>query len=433
MRSRTPGGETRAQVQSSLPYDKLQQPALDAGKYHHERMTLSQDHIPVMRVGYLGAGRQDFVERMNRMFGPDNWTIGYVINGQTVDRDDALKLYQASYEEFFRKHPEYGESLARRAKDVFDTDPRNVESGLDWHKQEGDSSHLQDIAVRRAFKTLGLEFRGEQLLQIRGRSSDLPELNPGRVPFIAPELINTDREFVAPWVNPGSVEDFWQNNKFLCVKSGSDLLDRLRAEIDQSLKANKRDSWKLIGERLASLTLMGGGDATLTERYHHFLRHHSARGGDQRLPSSDQPVHWLTETIRNLPHVLSSQNLRLDYAISVMDCLLPMINTLPSESVQRAFFIPQCDVIENAALCSLSDVLSKPYFGNTQTLGALLSAENALITLETDPIAQERVRRSPLCKMSEEEIRQSILRICDAPSEWKERWLNAIVKIKAMS
>ena len=96
MRGRTPSGETGAQVKSTKSYDELQQPDLRAGNYHHERMTLTQEHIPVMRVGYLGAGRQDFVDRMNKMFGSDNWTLGYVINGQPVDRQEAFKLYQAS-------------------------------------------------------------------------------------------------------------------------------------------------------------------------------------------------------------------------------------------------------------------------------------------------------------------------------------------------
>ena len=68
---------------------------------------------------------------------------------------------------------------------------------------------MQDIAIRRAFKRLGVEFKGPDLLQVRGRHSDLPFLNPGQVEFVDPEAILQPRIFTAGWARPKSVESFW--------------------------------------------------------------------------------------------------------------------------------------------------------------------------------------------------------------------------------
>ncbi|HOU94965.1 MAG TPA: hypothetical protein PLU22_28135, partial [Polyangiaceae bacterium] len=62
---------------------------------------------------------------------------------------------------------------------------------------------------------LGRRFQGTELVRIRGRGSAGYRLNPGVVPFHAPEAI-LKPELVG-WWQPGSIESFWQSNKVLEV------------------------------------------------------------------------------------------------------------------------------------------------------------------------------------------------------------------------
>lgn len=86
------------------------------------------------------------------------------------------------------------QDLLAVATDVYDHDLSNCASGLDYTRQEGAATHLQDIAIRRVALRRGWRFTGDELVQIRSHSSYWGNLlSPGRVPFHLPEHIVTPR------------------------------------------------------------------------------------------------------------------------------------------------------------------------------------------------------------------------------------------------
>jgi len=63
---------------------------------------------------------------------------------------------------------------------------------------------------------MGLWFKGKELIQIRqekGTHSLSMILSPGRVLFHKPELIKKPE--ITGWWHPGTVESFYQSNRFL--------------------------------------------------------------------------------------------------------------------------------------------------------------------------------------------------------------------------
>lgn len=138
-------------------------------------------------------------------------------------------MYADAYLEYLRSRPTLVELLCEVACDVYDNDPGNVASELDFARQTpGLGTHLQDIAIRQALVRLGRAFRGSQLVQIRGQYGQPPihplarQLSPQCVPFHRPDWIV--RPVLAGWWTedpdaiPDSVETFYQSNRYLEVK-----------------------------------------------------------------------------------------------------------------------------------------------------------------------------------------------------------------------
>lgn len=171
----------------------------------------------VGRPGYVGRQRQKRANKLDASFGAGRWRIEYFWKDEIISREEALNLYDEAYYRFLAARPDILDWLCATASDVYDTSPSNVNSGLDYLVQDEGATHLQDIAVRRAVKRLGRRFEGDHLVEIRGRNSEGYALNPGGVPFHEPELILQPRSIPGPWVEAGSVEDFWQSNKVLTV------------------------------------------------------------------------------------------------------------------------------------------------------------------------------------------------------------------------
>jgi len=167
------------------------------------------------RPGYAGARGPELRAALDAEHGAGRWRIAYQWDGGVISRDEALLHYAEAYRRFLEAHPDTLDWLVCAASDVYDLEPRDVESGLDFSVQRGAATHLQDIAVRRAVAALGRRFQGTELVRIRGRGSAGYRLNPGVVPFHAPEAI-LKPELVG-WWQPGSIESFWQSNKVLEV------------------------------------------------------------------------------------------------------------------------------------------------------------------------------------------------------------------------
>lgn len=174
------------------------------------------------RPGYFGKRRDQRIEELNQQHGEGNWILRWVVasdrDAVAMEYKTACKLvYEASYVSYLKAKPELHEWLESYGE-CYDNAPSNVLSGLDYRKQENDSTHIQDIAVRNAMRTLGLSFKGppEKLLEIRSRGEGLI-LSPGVVPCYDPLMI-CGPSLCPRWANEGSVEDFWQSNKFVFVR-----------------------------------------------------------------------------------------------------------------------------------------------------------------------------------------------------------------------
>lgn len=174
--------------------------------------------------GYLGKRRDErFAEYDQRFGGRENWSLAWKVNGLLFNQEEACLLYGEAYYEFFRHNWPFMEQLIKEARDVYDDEPSNVNSGLDYSKQETVRTHLQDIAIRRALILHGKWFQGNKLIRIRQEKGDHPlsiKLSPGRVPFHKPGVLarpslaeKVEAVSKKPWWEFSSVEDFYQSNR----------------------------------------------------------------------------------------------------------------------------------------------------------------------------------------------------------------------------
>lgn len=162
----------------------------------------------VARPGQFGKERDARHREYDARYGVGRWRL--VWHGGEV-----TALYEDAYFAYLSERSDLLERLLADARDVYDDAESNVDSGLDYTRQETAQTHLQDIAIRRCLVRLGRTFRGQDLVQIRSSSSHPvgAALSPTNVPFHRPELIL--QPAVPGWWTPGSVEDFYQSNKVL--------------------------------------------------------------------------------------------------------------------------------------------------------------------------------------------------------------------------
>ena len=175
--------------------------------------------------GYVGKHRNDLWAERDGKYGKGNWRTIWLVQGNYLEYVEACRLYEDGYFEYFKKRPELLDHLLEVASDVYDDEPSNVESGLDYTKCGAVRTHIQDIAIRNCLKRFGREFKGNKLIQIRDRVGEHPlslALSPGQVPFHKPELAsfpdNLEDIRNKAWWLPLSVEDFYQRAKRLVIR-----------------------------------------------------------------------------------------------------------------------------------------------------------------------------------------------------------------------
>lgn len=170
----------------------------------------------VERPGYFGASRDRRHADYNEKYGPNGWRLAWDIAGEYHELLAAVALYEDAYYEHLKANPDQLEQLTAEALDVYDDQLSNVYSRYDYSRQETERTHLQDIAIRRSVLRLGRRFQGNTLIQIRDSLGEHPlsmSLSPGHVPFHLPDLIVQPE--LEGWWDPGSVESFYQSNKYL--------------------------------------------------------------------------------------------------------------------------------------------------------------------------------------------------------------------------
>ncbi len=176
-------------------------------------------------TGYIGKRRNEEWVKRDKKYGTGNWQMGWLVKANFLEYLEVCKLYEDAYFSYFEHRPELLEYLLASARDVYDYDSSNVESGLDYSKRGEVRTHIQDIAIRNCVIRFGESFRGKDLLQIRDRIGTHPlslALSPGQVLFHKIDLIsNPDNLGVitkGAWWLPYSVEDFYQRAKRLLVR-----------------------------------------------------------------------------------------------------------------------------------------------------------------------------------------------------------------------
>jgi hypothetical protein len=178
----------------------------------------------VERPGYFGKRRDLSHARYDQRHGRHRWRLRWLVvttpsaQPLTLSFEQACKLiYEESYFRYLQDRPDDLDFICEFT-DCIDNAPTNIHSGLDYTAQEASSTHIQDIAVRNVLARLGRTFTGNrtELLVIRSADSNGYRFGPGNVPLFAPDLVM--QPSLAPsWANPGTVEDFWQSNKWLQV------------------------------------------------------------------------------------------------------------------------------------------------------------------------------------------------------------------------
>lgn len=175
------------------------------------------------RPGYFGRKRDEKVAKLNEKYGA-GWRLVWevLIDGKPIRslefEQACMAFYEHSYLLYLSGKPEEVD-FACSFGECIDNAMTNIESGLDYTKQESYSTHIQDIALRNALRLLGRKFEGpkDKILVIRSKDSSGFRFGPGNVPFYDRQLI-TQPSMCPRWANLGSVEDFWQSNKWIQVK-----------------------------------------------------------------------------------------------------------------------------------------------------------------------------------------------------------------------
>jgi hypothetical protein len=177
------------------------------------------------RPGYFGKRRDTILASYDANYGVGNWRLAWVVPGfkdgaaVVLDFAQACKvIYEESYIRYLQDRPDDVDFICEFAECI-DNSPTNVHSGCDYTIQEARSTHTQDIAVRNVLRHLGRSFTGkrEELLVIRSADSNGYRFGPGNVPLYQPALIMQPSKR-PQWADPGTVEDFWQSNKWLQVR-----------------------------------------------------------------------------------------------------------------------------------------------------------------------------------------------------------------------
>lgn len=184
-------------------------------------------------LGFVGKRRSNIHSALDQKLGKQGWTPAHFFSGKVVSPLEAYLIYEDGYYQYLKSHPKIKNWLINTASEVYDNDISNIESGLDYTIQETDSTHLQDIAIRRSLTRLELEekgieydpmnlpniqiFKGDHPIQIKSNDPEGKILSPGFVPFHKPELgLNMPRK-KRVWWKTDSIEDIYQRNKVLIV------------------------------------------------------------------------------------------------------------------------------------------------------------------------------------------------------------------------
>jgi len=181
--------------------------------------------------GRLGKKRDFIYRQWDDEFGEGNWRIGWRLpNETTLSYEEIFEEYVRSYEAYFREHSDEARNICKTYAYAYDRDEIDLEIAFDRNAlidKPGIQNQFHHVALNIALTDrLGYVFQGDKPLKVRAGRPDQPveewpeghRWQPGNIPYEHPEYIREDYEIVDKWINPGSVEAFYQANKVLQVK-----------------------------------------------------------------------------------------------------------------------------------------------------------------------------------------------------------------------
>jgi hypothetical protein len=176
----------------------------------------------IERPGVFGHKKSQIFSDYDSSFGKGNWRIVHAYQGKFIPFRKVCSLFEQAYFQDSVRRDNLWNDLRKAASEVYDIDPSDINSGLDYLVQNNTSTHIQDIAIRNVFRRNGWNFQGSELIQIRGNAKPFGQkLTPGRVEFHQPQDIVIPH--LEGWWDKDSVEDFYQSNKVLHIKGQSKL------------------------------------------------------------------------------------------------------------------------------------------------------------------------------------------------------------------
>jgi hypothetical protein len=181
--------------------------------------------LRLCRPGFFGSAKNERIAALNTTYGEGQWDLRWITE-ETLDNGSSVytelsfitacrAFYEKSYFEYLRTHPEDLLFICGH-REVIDNAETNILSGCDYAKQETPATHIQDITIRNVLQRLNRSFNADsdKILVVRGKGANGSKFGPGNIPFYNPELI-TQPSLRPWWANAGSVEDFWQSNKWV--------------------------------------------------------------------------------------------------------------------------------------------------------------------------------------------------------------------------
>jgi hypothetical protein len=166
--------------------------------------------------GFAGNQRDEKRRAYDLQYGEENWRIMWRWGEDHIPFLGACRIYEDSYFVDSHHREDVWLRLIITARNIYDHEPNDVKSGLDYLIQQSDSTHLQDIAIRSVVMRRGWRFSGNELVQVRSHKTEWGRLfSPGKVLFHMPERIGVPR--LKSWWGDGTTEQWYQEAKELQI------------------------------------------------------------------------------------------------------------------------------------------------------------------------------------------------------------------------
>lgn len=157
-----------------------------------------------IQISDLQFNRDKFFYKVNKSVGNGNWFWVFKIKDKIYSWDLGFQLYEDAYFQYLRENVNQIKKIVKHY-DVFVYNRHDIDSKLNYKKQDYKADHYHDIAIRRCLIRLGLWFKGKKMLNLS--KSDLCH---SKIPFHLPHLILKPDKLQ-------SVKSYLFSNRFIVI------------------------------------------------------------------------------------------------------------------------------------------------------------------------------------------------------------------------